>query len=484
MKARELGSAQAIVLAVDNSDSMSGARCATPSGRRRVPRRASRRGRRGLVAFGHEALALTPPSAREVRRRRALDAPRHGRRSRNGALRRRRAVGRTPPGDVERQPASSCCSPTGATRLAEHARRGDRRGAARERRRLRDRGGCRCRPRSRWRRSPRRPAAGSSTPPTRPASARYRDAQPRARPHVAALLPFARSPGRPATLTVRAGGAASATRSRSRAGTVTRVYPGLGRAEPVHGAAVVVLWPRCCSPAAGVAGTPPAPRSEIGRCSSPTSRRTSPRRRPAGPSPLRVAVRLDGALARRPSRIGAPVRRRSSARASTCASATCRTSRSPRPSSSASSARSLGAPPALALLLMLVGLAAPFVALQIAARRRTKAFDRQLPDVLATIASTLRAGHGLRPALRRDRRRRRAACLRGVRARARRGAARAAARPGHRRHVRADRLARLRVRRDGRSTSSRRPAARSPVSSTRCPRPSASGSGTRARSRR
>ena len=60
----------------------------------------------------------------------------------------------------------------------------------------------------------------------------------------------------------------------------------------------------------------------------------------------------------------------------------------------------LGAPPPLSLLLMVVGLAAPFVGLSIAARRRTQAFDRQLPDVLATIASTLRAGHGLRPALR------------------------------------------------------------------------------------
>jgi tight adherence protein B len=42
----------------------------------------------------------------------------------------------------------------------------------------------------------------------------------------------------------------------------------------------------------------------------------------------------------------------------------------------------------------------PFVVLKIVAQRRTKAFDRQLPDVLATIASTLRAGHGLRTALR------------------------------------------------------------------------------------
>ena len=49
---------------------------------------------------------------------------------------------------------------------------------------------------------------------------------------------------------------------------------------------------------------------------------------------------------------------------------------------------------------MFVGLATPFVVLKVVARRRTQAFDRQLPDVLATIASTLRAGHGLRPALR------------------------------------------------------------------------------------
>ena len=56
-------------------------------------------------------------------------------------------------------------------------------------------------------------------------------------------------------------------------------------------------------------------------------------------------------------------------------------------------------PPGLALLLMLAGLLSPFIGLSIAARRRTKAFDRQLPDVLATIASTLRAGHGLRTAI-------------------------------------------------------------------------------------
>jgi tight adherence protein B len=60
----------------------------------------------------------------------------------------------------------------------------------------------------------------------------------------------------------------------------------------------------------------------------------------------------------------------------------------------------VGAPPAIAVVLMLAGLVTPLLALQVVARRRTASFDRQLPDVLATIASTLRAGHGLRSALR------------------------------------------------------------------------------------
>jgi tight adherence protein B len=60
----------------------------------------------------------------------------------------------------------------------------------------------------------------------------------------------------------------------------------------------------------------------------------------------------------------------------------------------------MGAGPGLAILLMLAGLASPLLVFQIVARRRTKAFDKQLPDVLATVASTLRAGHGLRMSLR------------------------------------------------------------------------------------
>jgi tight adherence protein B len=60
----------------------------------------------------------------------------------------------------------------------------------------------------------------------------------------------------------------------------------------------------------------------------------------------------------------------------------------------------LGASPLLAILSMLLGLGVPLLVLRLAAARRRKAFDRQLPDVLSTIASTLRAGHGLRPAIR------------------------------------------------------------------------------------
>lgn len=57
-----------------------------------------------------------------------------------------------------------------------------------------------------------------------------------------------------------------------------------------------------------------------------------------------------------------------------------------------------GGPPA-ALVALILGLVAPVVALRLLAAHRLRAFDNQLPDLLATIASTLRAGHGLRAAL-------------------------------------------------------------------------------------
>lgn len=55
--------------------------------------------------------------------------------------------------------------------------------------------------------------------------------------------------------------------------------------------------------------------------------------------------------------------------------------------------------PLLGFLALLVGAAAPLAALRALAARRLRAFDNQLPDLLATVASTLRAGHGLRAAL-------------------------------------------------------------------------------------
>jgi tight adherence protein B len=60
----------------------------------------------------------------------------------------------------------------------------------------------------------------------------------------------------------------------------------------------------------------------------------------------------------------------------------------------------MGAGPLLAMAFLAIGLASPFVVFSVMASRRRKAFDRQLPDVLSTVASTLRAGHGLRIALR------------------------------------------------------------------------------------
>ena len=51
------------------------------------------------------------------------------------------------------------------------------------------------------------------------------------------------------------------------------------------------------------------------------------------------------------------------------------------------------------VVLFVAGLAAPFVAARMVAKRRVQAFDDQLPEVLATVASTLRVGHGLKAGL-------------------------------------------------------------------------------------
>jgi tight adherence protein B len=53
----------------------------------------------------------------------------------------------------------------------------------------------------------------------------------------------------------------------------------------------------------------------------------------------------------------------------------------------------------IGVLLFAFGAALPFIVIRVIARRRIKAFEKQLPDVLATIAGSLRVGHGLKAAL-------------------------------------------------------------------------------------
>ena len=59
----------------------------------------------------------------------------------------------------------------------------------------------------------------------------------------------------------------------------------------------------------------------------------------------------------------------------------------------------LGAPGLVTLLLMAIGGAAPVGWVATKARARMKAFDNQLPDLLITIAATLKAGHSFRHAI-------------------------------------------------------------------------------------
>jgi tight adherence protein B len=58
-----------------------------------------------------------------------------------------------------------------------------------------------------------------------------------------------------------------------------------------------------------------------------------------------------------------------------------------------------GVPLVLVVLLMLVGASAPFIWVASKARRRMKAFDNQLPDLLITVAASLKAGHSFRHAI-------------------------------------------------------------------------------------
>jgi tight adherence protein B len=60
----------------------------------------------------------------------------------------------------------------------------------------------------------------------------------------------------------------------------------------------------------------------------------------------------------------------------------------------------LGLTSAFAMFVIFaLGLALPFVVLEVVATRRVHAFEAQLPDVLSTIAGSLRVGHGLKASL-------------------------------------------------------------------------------------
>jgi tight adherence protein B len=58
-----------------------------------------------------------------------------------------------------------------------------------------------------------------------------------------------------------------------------------------------------------------------------------------------------------------------------------------------------GAPPVIALLGLLVGGALPYGFVMLKVRRRVKAFEDQLPDLLSTIAASLKAGHSFKHGL-------------------------------------------------------------------------------------
>ena len=58
-----------------------------------------------------------------------------------------------------------------------------------------------------------------------------------------------------------------------------------------------------------------------------------------------------------------------------------------------------GLPLVLAMLFVLLAGAAPIVWIAVKARKRMRAFDNQLPDLLITVAATLKAGHSFRHAI-------------------------------------------------------------------------------------
>jgi tight adherence protein B len=401
VKARELGSAEAMVLAVDNSASMSGRplRQAKRAASAFLARQ-SRAGDAGLVAFGHEALALTQPrdTKSDVARSIASLAP---------DAQKGTALYDAVVLSVERLEGMSTGSRV-LVLLTDGHDLGSRSSLAQA-----------IASAQRANVTVFAIAAGARTDveplgklATATGGTLFRAANPNGlgaayrslgreldRTWQLSYLSQAREGDR-VDLTVRAKRAASTTYVRIPDGDGgSGLLPGSVARSPITAAAFVLLAALLLA-GAGAVGRGRRRSSEIARLLEPHLRR----RDTEDESPRRF-VRFDSLLAWTEQSLGDLPGSERLSRAVERSGVKLRVGYVPYLALFAAFlfgvvATIIGAPPGFALLAMLIGLLSPFVVLKIAAQRRTMAFDRQLPDVLATIASTMRAGHGLRTALR------------------------------------------------------------------------------------
>ena len=258
------------MLAVDNSASMAGR--PLREAKRAAAAFLSRQqagGDAGLVAFGHEALSLTPPRAPQSNVARA-QGPRSGLAEGDSPLRRRDPVGRPTEGDDERQPGARPANGWPRSRLAKLAATDDRRRTGGERRHLRDRRG-----RAHGREAPdgprfetggRRFDAADATG----LGAAYRSlGRELDRTWQLSYLSAARE-GDVMPLSVRAAGRRPRPRSGSPAGDgngglVPRSVAGARSPQPPSSA-----WPPCCSPRRASPAAVAAARLRSPACSSRT----------------------------------------------------------------------------------------------------------------------------------------------------------------------------------------------------------------------
>jgi tight adherence protein B len=401
VKARDLGSAQAIVLAVDNSASMAGRPLAeAKSAAGEFLAQEQRASATGLVAFGHEALALTPPRALKSDVARTLEslAPdtqrgtalyeavelsvtRLTRMSKGTRI----LVLLTDGRDVGSR--TSLSQATAAARRANVIVYAIATGVGADRQPLAELAS----------------ATGGRLFDAADASslnATYRTLS-RELERTWQLSYFSQAqPGDRVSLSVRAAGSESTTDLRipNHGGDGALALPTSIVNSPMT-AAVVVLLVALLLAGAGASGNRRRRRSEISRLLEAHVRREESGAEPSRPSRFEALLEwTERSLDELPGsrRLALAVER---------SGLKLRVGQVPYLAGGSAFflgvvGTMFGAGPAAVILLMLAGLFSPLLVLRIAARRRTKAFDRQLPDVLATIASTLRAGHGLRTALR------------------------------------------------------------------------------------